>query len=636
VRRVIHVAAAVIAGMAIATPALAEVPGVWSGGGPPAGVVSSLVVDPVDPRIVYGGGFTSIYRTEDGAASWQTLPLPREVSGGVGAMAVDPAVPATLYLHSGIELFRSSDSARTWKILSNIGFVSAFALLPGEPAGLLVATFETGLQRSADGGETWEPSSEGLPEPNSIFGLAVAPSDGDVVYALGGESLFRSADGGRSWTAASPPPELGFVSSLAVDPSDPQTIYTAGSHSVFRSTDGGITWKELRKGLAVADEGFIASLLAAGGRPTTLYVLTDRALFRSADAGDTWSLVNDDELNRLAPWAIAVDPTDPAHLYRSTGLGVFVSTDGGVTFAPASTGLPGLATQVVAAGPGATVHAGLFLGGVATSTDGGGSWRPGTGADIEFESLMAIAAEPVGGRVYAGSYTGRFFRSDDGGSTWDSMGFRLPHATIWGLAPDPGKPGRVLAATELGVYRSGTAGEAWRRSSRGLPNTGVRVVAFAGSAPSVVYAGLDRRGVFRSSDGGRSWRPAGLPGSTVLSLAVDPRQPSVVYAATRSGGAYRSDNGGRTWKRLAATGLTASVVLDPAAPDTVLLAMDGRVLRSTNRGAGLVSYKEGLPHRGGSPVDPEASAPLTVVGLAAVPGGAYAATWSGVFGVEFE
>ena len=155
------------------------------------------------------------------------------------------------------------------------------------------------------------------------------------------------------------------------------------------------------------------------------------------------------------------------------------------------------------------------------------------------------------------------------------------------------------------------------------------------AAPVADLAGLDRRGVFRSSDGGRSWRPAGLSGTTVLSLAVDPREPIVVYAATRSDGAFRSDNGGRNWKRLASTGLTASVVLDPDAPDTVLLATDGRVLRSTNRGAKLVSYRDGLPVRGGTPLDPEAGVPLTVVSLAAVAGGAYAATWSGVYGVEF-
>jgi photosystem II stability/assembly factor-like uncharacterized protein len=596
--------------------------------------VSTLAVDPVDSQVVYAGGFQAVYRSDDGAASWEALRLPSDVSG-VGTLAVNPTASATVYMQAGSELFRSSDSGGSWTRLPVEGFVGTFALLPGQPTGLLVATFENGVQRSDDGGATWKPSSEGLPDPNAVYGFAVAPSDADIVYAPGGESVFRSADGGRSWTAVTAPPEIGFVSSLAVDPSDPQTVYAVGPSAVFRTTDGGASWSERSNGLEV-DDGFITTLVVADTQPATLYVLTDRALFRSEDAGGVWSLVNDDSFNTVAPWALVVDPTDPDHLYRATGLGVFVSTDGGTTFESASAGLPGLAAQVVAAGPDGIVLAGLSFGGVVSSDDGGGTWNYGSGGDIEFESLMAIAAELATGHVYAGSYRGRFFRSDDGGRTWDGMGLRLPLATIWGIAPDPGTPGRLLAATEVGVFRSGNAGEAWRRSSRGLPNTGVRALAFADSAPSVVYAGLDRRGVFRSADGGRSWRPSGLSGTTVLSLAVDPRQPKVVYAATRSGGAFRSDNGGRRWKRLAATGLTASVVLDPAAPDTVLLASEARVLRSTNRGATLVSYRDGLPARGGSPLDPEAGVPLTVVSLAAVPGGALAATWSGVFGVEFE
>jgi hypothetical protein len=88
--------------------------------------------------------------------------------------------------------------------------------------------------------------------------------------------------------------------------------------------------------------------------------------------------------------------------------------------------------------------------------------------------------------------------------------------------------------------------------------------------------------------------------------------------------------------RLAGTGLTGSVVLDPAAPDTVLLATGSRVLRSTERGAALAAYEDGLPALGGTPIDPEAGAARTVVALAAVPGGAYAATWAGTFGVTFS
>jgi hypothetical protein len=100
-------------------------------------------------------------------------------------------------------------------------------------------------------------------------------------------------------------------------------------------------------------------------------------------------------------------------------------------------------------------------------------------------------------------------------------------------------------------------------------------------------------------------------------------------------GLFRSDDGGGTWRRLASTGLTAAVALDPAAPETVLLASASKVLRSTDGGAEFSRYVDGLPARGGSPVDPEGQHPLTGIALAGVPGGAFLSTWAGVFGVRF-
>ena len=617
------------------TPAGAAVPAQWSGGGPPAGVVSQLAVDPVDPQIVYGSAFSTVYRSRDGAASWSALPLQEGMPSPVGTLIVDPTGHERVYAQAGSDLFRSGNFAESWTRLNGVEFVGAFALLPGSPVRLLAATFESGLQRSDDGGATWVDSGKGLEDPTSVYALAVAPSDPGIVYAPAGVSLYRSDDGGRSWAAVGLPEGVDYLPLLSVDPNDPDTLFAAGPSAVYRSTDGGKSWAQKTDGLALGADGFVTALAVADTEPATLYVLTERALFRSTNAGDEWRLVNDDAFNRLGPWSIAVDLSDPNHLYRASGAGILVSTDGGVTFAPANTGLPGLATQAVVAGPG-ELHASLYSGGLVSSSDGGITWSSGTGDDIELESVQSLAAAPAGDRVYAGSYTGRFFRSEDRGKNWRGMGLRLPHATIWGLALDPGTPNRLLAATELGVYRSPSAGEAWRRSSRGLPNTGVRAVAFAASAPTVVYAGLDRRGLYRSRDGGRTWRRAGLGRLTVLSLAVDPRDAKVVYAATRAKGAFRSDDGGRTWTWLAATGLTGSVVLDPAAPDTVLLASGSRVLRSINRGSGLVPYDTGLPARGGTPIDPEAGAARTVVSLAAVPGGAYAATWSGIWGVTFS
>ncbi len=617
--------------LALAPSATAE-PGSWEGGGPPAPVIGVLEVDPVEPTTVYGSGVSTVYVTEDGAASWRRLARPDLSAVSIGALEVNPAAHRELYLHSDSDLYRSTDGGAAWTKLDLEG-VSTFALLPGAPATLLAATFEHGVQRSTDGGATWTDSSDGIEDPSLVGWFAVAPSDSSVVYVFS-RTLYRSSDGGRSWARASLPVEDSFPLVRAVDPSAPDTLYLADGLTVWRTTDGGVTWERRSAGLPSVEFGFIPALVAAPSQPDLLYAVTDTALYRTTNGGGSWQLVNDDAFGTVSPWTIAIDPADSLRVYRASGQGVFVSTDGGVTFSPANRGLPGLAMHAVAAGADGTVVASPLYGGVYASADGGQTWRGGLGEEVEHEYVESLAVE-AGGRAYAGTYQGSLFRSANGGLTWSEVGRRLPAAPIWDLEPDPARPGRVLAANELGVYRSGDAGKSWRRSSAGLPNTGVRSLAFSPSQPAVVYAGLDRGGVYRSVDGGRTWRQAALGRLTVLSLAVDLANPDVLYAATRNGGLWRTANRGRAWSLLADSGPTASVAIDPVT-GTVLFASGSDVLRSTDGGDTLTPYDDGLPLLSGTVLDPEAEGPRTVVRLAAVPGGAFAATWGGVYGVRFE
>lgn len=623
--------AAGVAALALAHPAVAE-PGSWQRLGPPAPVVSVLAVDPAQHLTVYGGGASAVYVTDDGAASWRRLAVPDQSVSGINGIEVNAAAHRTLYVQGGTALYRTVDAGITWTKLDLPDF-STFALMSGTPATILAATFEHGVQRSDDGGDTWVTSSNGIRDPSLVAWFAVAPSDVDVVYAFAG-SLYRSTDGGRSWVEATLPAEEIFPFARAVDPFQPDTLYLADGLTVWRTTDGGQTWEARSDGLPRREFGFIPALVAAPSQAGTLYAVTEESLYRTTNGGESWQLVNDDAFGALPPWTIALDPVDPLRVYRASGLGLFVSRDGGVTFSPSNAGLPAQAMHAIAAGDDGSLLASPLFGGVLASADGGQTWTAGVDAGVEGESFEALAFD-ADGRAYAGSYQGRLFRSATGGRTWLRVGRRLPAATIWDLAPDPGTPGRLLAATEVGVYRSPDTGDTWKRAGSGLPNTGVRSLAFAPSEPAVVYAGLDRAGVYRSTDGGRTWRRAALGRLTVLSVAVDPVDPDIVYAATRAGGLWRSLNRGRTWLRLADSGLTASVVVDRATR-AVLFASDSEVLRSSDLGQGLTPYDHGIPPVGGTPLNPEVEAPRTVVSLAAVPGGAFAATWAGVYGVRFE
>ena len=247
--------------------------------------------------------------------------------------------------------------------------------------------------------------------------------------------------------------------------------------------------------------------------------------------------------------------------------------------------------------------------------------------------MLALALDAAGPQIaYAGTYSGHVLRTEDAGATWGVAAAGLPRATVWGLAAHPERAGRVLAATEVGVYRLAAAD--WRLSSSGLPNTGVRTLVYAPSDSGIVYAGLDRGGAWASVDGGRSWRAAGLGHLTVVSVAVSSSDPATVYAATARGGAYRSDDGGASWRRIAKARRCLAIALDPANPDTVLLSTGRKVLRSRDGGATWTRFVAGLPARGGLPGDPEADGRRLVAALATAPGAAYAATWSGVYSAQ--
>lgn len=626
--------------LAFAAPSAAGAePERWAALGPHAPVIGLLEVDPADPATLYGASGTGLYRSRDGGGSWERLPgLPAGMCCA-WVIEADPGAPGTVYVVAaspfGSALLRSTDRGETWRSLG-LTDVGAFALVPGAPSALLAASYEQGPLRSLDGGATWEASSEGLGENACcVAWIAPSPAAPATVYALAGDRLYRSLDRGERWEQRTLPGREGefYPAARALDPSDAATLYLAdGFGNLLRTVDGGGSWGTYGAPVPIAGDGYLIGLTAVATEPTTIYAVTDRGLYRRTGAAAGWTRL-DVPLTAGTFAAPVADPSDPERLYWATAGGLLVTSDGAATWHVSSTGLPNLPAQSVAAGPDGRIYAGLPWGGVVSTTDGA-AWSVGTGGAIEGETVLSLLTDPTTGRVLAGTYNGRVLRSDDGGATWAGETAGLPYASVWALSGGGG-PRLVLAATELGVYRSADGGERWRRSSRDLPNTGVRAVSSAPSRPALVYAGLDRGGVWRSRDGGRSWLPSGLGRLTVLALAVDPADPRLVYAATDRSGAYRSDDGGRTWERVAATRRTASLAIDPSAPQTVLLGTGGTILRSRDRGRSWQPLVDGLPSRGGLPFDPEASAPRLVLGLAAVPGGAYAATWSGVFSIRF-
>jgi photosystem II stability/assembly factor-like uncharacterized protein len=277
----------------------------------------------------------------------------------------------------------------------------------------------------------------------------------------------------------------------------------------------------------------------------------------------------------------------------------------------AATGVPGK--------PG-LFYIGVVNGGVWKTTDYGRTWQP-IFDDQPTGSIGAIAVAPSNPDViYVGSGEGMqrpdlstgdgIYRSTDGGKTWKHLGLRdgqqIPQIVV-----DPEDEKRLFVAVlghpygpneERGVYRSTDGGESFQKVLYLDENTGAADVALSPGDPATVYAVLwearqgpwengaftgPGSGLFKSTDGGRSWRPIkeGLPtfaeGLGRIGITVAPSDPRRLYAtveARTAAGIYCSDDAGERWKRVnsdrrvvARPDDAAEVRVHPKDPDTVFV-----------------------------------------------------------------
>jgi len=338
---------------------------------PPLPGGETVVIDPHDPDhvLMADSGSTHIYWSADGGWSWQEAQYerattPEEVGfdlglGGLVATAFSPVQPAKAYggyghdTCSGIgeacqsrvqfSVITSDDGGRTWQRQTGVpgdGLpVSAMVAHPVDPAVAWLAMPAGGVYRTGNGGATWTPSMDGL-ESKQVMRLAVDPQNPEVLYAgLYANGVFKSTDGGVTWrrsSAGMDPNEPIFA--LAVDPVRSNVVYAGSLRSgVFVSQDGGTTWRSLSKGLHARTVRGLA--IAADGR--TLYAATH------GDGVYRLSVLSQDEFTALAP-----TPTFAPHTV--TPRVAPTGTPSPIAVAPTATVLPTMSFAMPTAAPSST------------------------------------------------------------------------------------------------------------------------------------------------------------------------------------------------------------------------------------------------------------------------------------------
>ncbi|HBG04174.1 MAG: hypothetical protein A2075_16045 [Geobacteraceae bacterium GWC2_58_44] len=469
--------------------------------------------------------------------------------------------------------------------------------------------------RSGSTGVLWVGIQQGISR------IVIDPTAPQTVYAAHSiRGVFKSSNGGASWSAVNNGLWSTAVTSLAIDPRDSQTIY-AGTNSagLFKSSNGGGSWRPVTGG-GISNQEKVRSLAIDPTNSQIIYAGTNGGgIIKSSNGGDSWSTVNAGLTGyRLNVQSLAIDPTNSQTIYAGTRASVIKSSNGGTSWAPMSSGLRGSSIQSLAINPtdSQIIYAGSEYG-VFKSSNGGTSWSA-VKSSLDYNPAFSLALDPDNSQtIYAGTESG-LFKSTDGGGSWSTSTSGLPYyggvQRVYSVAVPAGNSQTIYAeVSSYGVFKSSNGGASWSAVNGGLALTPVSsLVIDPGS--QTIYAGTlgddgyGYGGVLKSSNGGASWSASnsGLTETDVYALAIDPGNGQTIYAGVEKG-LLKSSNGGASWSA-ANSGLqyysdyansyfvpkVKAVAIDPNSSQTIYAGSDGGVFKSSNGGASWSSASSGL------------------------------------------
>ncbi len=590
--------------------------------------IPRIIVHPTNPDIVYVAAsghewthdeYRGLYKTTDGGESWERVLFLTDQTGVID-LVMHPTDPNTLYAASWQRIRERWNDPRNEPTYGG-----------------------SGIYKTTDGGASWSQVNDGLPEPRyrGRIGIDIARSNPDVVYAfvdnyeeareapegatdaygrprgptIRGATVFRSGNGGGSWSLASEyTPQMEGMSGtygwvfgqIRVDPNDEDKIYVMGL-GLNVSEDQGRTFRSLR-----GMHGDHHGLWIDPANSNYLVNVNDGGVAISYDGGENWRTFYDD-LPLVQFFNIAHDMGDPFRVYGSVQ--DHGSYRGVVDLSRGRGSIPAVEFESAPGGEGSshaidptdpnTVYSAGFYGSIQRSNMATGETqgivpRPGPGElGYRGQWVAPFIISPHNPRII---YHGMnyLFRSMDRGESWESISPDLtyndpekygdiPYQTIFSIAESPFRFGLIYVGTDDGrVWRTDDGGANWKEINRGLPYQKwvAELVASKYDEGTVYMAQNGKRDddfvpyLWKSEDYGETWTSivGNIPSGPVNVIKEDPENPGVLYAGTDLG-VYVSLDGGEEWHALPGGNLPSSfyqdLVIHPE-EDILVAATHGR------------------------------------------------------------
>ncbi|MCL4813773.1 MAG: glycosyl hydrolase [Vicinamibacteraceae bacterium] len=626
-----------------------------------------------------GGG---VWKTTDGGTTWQPVGDTVFATSSVSALAVAESNPDIVFagfgetqlrgnVIQGDGVYKSTDAGKTWTHvgLADTQTIARIRIHPANPDIVFVAALghtygpnpERGVFRSKDGGRTWQ-HVLARDEKSGAVDLVIDRSQPDVVYAGfwevfrtphslssggPGSGLFKSVDGGETWSELTRNPGLptgtwGKVG-VSVSGADPQRVYAiieAQDGGLFISDDAGATWTLASGDRRLRQRAFYYTRVYADPKvKDTVYVMNVQFL-KSDDAGKTWTTIRVPHGDNHDLW---IDPNDSQRMINANDGGANVSFNGGRSWTDQDYPTAQMYNVFT------TTHVPYHVCGA--QQDNSTACVPSTGNGSEWYAVAGcesgyIAVDPRNPDVsFGGCYGGSLTR-------FDRKATQMRAVNIWPENPmghsardiaerfqwtypilfSPTEPG-VLYASSQHLWKTTTEGQSWQRISPDLTRadpatlgpsggpitldqTGVETYATIFTvAPSrlekgLIWTGSDDGLVHITRNGGETWdnvTPPDLPAFSRISvIEASPHAPGTAYLAAnryqlndRGPYVYRTEDFGGTWQKivagLPATDFARVVREDPQRQGLLYLGTEHGIHVSFDNGGRWQSLRLNLP-----------------------------------------